>query len=155
MEDTVSLLALVTASLALISSIIFSILQKIHNKVSARNSVRPYADFSYCCAYTQISVHLKNAGIGTMIVRSLTVRKNGKEVNSIKSSFNENDNDFLHMVATIIGILRSIEIETVYEDVYETKFSKKRELSKHFGEQFIKQYEGRIAAQLDGVKRLQ
>ena len=80
------------ALLALIASIVFNRKQQEHNVTSAKNSVRPYADFVFCCSDTQISVLVGNAGIGPMIVRSLKVKMNGKEMNSVRSCFNVLDN---------------------------------------------------------------
>jgi len=83
MENTIGIAGLVTAVIAALSAIIFSYQQVVHNK----NSLRPYLDFMTNHSNGLVFVKIKNAGIGPMIIHSMTVTLDGEIKNSVLSSF--------------------------------------------------------------------
>ena len=69
MVSILDIVGIVIAVIALITSVFVCILQIKHNK----NSVKPYLDFSFWNSDSYFYIGIKNAGIGTMLIKSMAV----------------------------------------------------------------------------------
>ena len=88
-----SVIPTILAIFALTATVIGMYFQYLRN----HNSVRPVVDFQCYCSTNILSVSLRNAGTGPMLVKSLTVLLDGCEANSVTSCFDKDDLDYLKM----------------------------------------------------------
>jgi len=105
--------AAVIAAFAAAANIISTVLQQQHNK----NSVLPILDFPCCCSSHTMSVKIKNAGTGPMIVRSLEILKDGKMQNSLRPCFESEDMKYIEpYYSTNYGFILPDGVFTSNED---------------------------------------
>lgn len=151
-SDYIDVIALFVASISVILSVIFGILQQQHNK----NSVRPFASICFSDFEDYMEVTIKNSGTGPMVIKEVKVKNESKEeeandlislmppINQLWSNYETEFknmvlacNDSLTMLALIPNneeiknkvrkALSPLTISIEYEDVYGTLFHAQRD----------------------------
>lgn len=147
-----SIFAVLVSIISLVSSIVFSRLQVIHNK----NSVRPISAIKIADYENRISVGIANVGTGPLLITNFTAKRDGeicKDLISMMPHIHQNWTTFMESIEnctipvggkiTLLELnpyseldkrnvrisLSEITIYLEYTDIYSTKFYDERELS--------------------------